>query len=382
MPTLDLREETTLPADGFAGALAARVWRPDVNGPSVVAVRDNGVFDVSAAFPTMRDLCESASPAEALRAAEGPRLGALSDILANTPRDSRGPSSPHLLAPIDLQAIKAAGVTFAESSARARDRGARARQPRRRGEGARRDRERSGRRSQQSQARLARGDAAQGGARQGRRLVAISGGRHRPRRRGLHQEPADVGGRIRRRRRLPQRLALEQSRTGGRARGRLERRDRRRDARQRRQSARFRGALGASARQGQGPERELRDRPLLALLRRDVHARRRAAGDDLARGRGRGRLPARRRLVDGQDQPRSERSRRAKRSARTTPIPTGSSSCSARCSRRSPIAALRAWVSRTRPAISSRSAPRSSDGSSIACGHAKSANAGRSASAR
>ena len=72
MPKLELREETTLPADGFAGALAARVWRPEVDGPSVVAIRETGVFDISAAFPTMRDLCETPSPAEALRAAEGP----------------------------------------------------------------------------------------------------------------------------------------------------------------------------------------------------------------------------------------------------------------------------------------------------------------------
>src|SRR5436190_21016580 len=111
MPILDLREETTLPADGFVGALAARVWRPDVSGPSVVAIREQGVFDVSTAFPTMRDLCETASPSQALRAAEGPRLGALSDILA----DDRTSGAPRLLAPIDLQAIKAAGVTFAQS---------------------------------------------------------------------------------------------------------------------------------------------------------------------------------------------------------------------------------------------------------------------------
>ena len=115
MPILDLREETTLPADGFAGALAARVWRPDVSGPSVVAIREQGVVDISAAFPTMRDLCETPSPGQALRAAEGPRLGALSEILAHSPRDSGGSSNARLLAPIDLQAIKAAGVTFAES---------------------------------------------------------------------------------------------------------------------------------------------------------------------------------------------------------------------------------------------------------------------------
>jgi fumarylacetoacetate (FAA) hydrolase family protein len=115
MATLNFSEETTLPEGRFAGALAARVWRPELNGPSVVAVRENGVIDVSAAFPTMRDLCEAPSPAQALRAADGPRIGALKDILAHTPRDSRASGGPRLLAPIDLQAIKAAGVTFAQS---------------------------------------------------------------------------------------------------------------------------------------------------------------------------------------------------------------------------------------------------------------------------
>ena len=115
MPTLNLTDQTTLPDDRFAGALAGRVWRPDVSGPSVVAIRESGVFDISAAFPTMRDLCESPAPAEGLRAAEGPRIGALKDILAHTPRDGRGSGGPRLLAPIDLQAIKAAGVTFAQS---------------------------------------------------------------------------------------------------------------------------------------------------------------------------------------------------------------------------------------------------------------------------
>jgi fumarylacetoacetate (FAA) hydrolase family protein len=73
------------------------------------------VFDISATFSTMRDLCETANPAASLRAAAGERLGALEDILANTPPDERSPSKPWLLAPVDLQAIKAAGVTFAVS---------------------------------------------------------------------------------------------------------------------------------------------------------------------------------------------------------------------------------------------------------------------------
>src|SRR6266567_2389746 len=115
MPALHLSSELSLPADAFAGALAGRVWRPDRDGPSVVAIRADGVFDVSRAFPTMSDLCETENPAAALRAADGEALGALDAILANTPPDDRDPTKPWLLAPIDLQAIKAAGVTFAVS---------------------------------------------------------------------------------------------------------------------------------------------------------------------------------------------------------------------------------------------------------------------------
>ncbi len=101
-----------LPADAAAAALAARVWRPDVGGPSVAAVRGGALFDISAAFPTMRDLCEAADPAAALREVGGEALGPLDAILANTPRETREPARPWLLAPCDLQAIKACGVTF------------------------------------------------------------------------------------------------------------------------------------------------------------------------------------------------------------------------------------------------------------------------------
>ena len=115
MAQLALSEGLTLPDDGFAGALAGRVRRPDVEGPSVVSVRPDGVFDVTADFPTMRDLCEQPSPAEALRGAGGARIGTVSEILAETPREKRSGGRPFLLAPVDLQAIKAAGVTFARS---------------------------------------------------------------------------------------------------------------------------------------------------------------------------------------------------------------------------------------------------------------------------
>ena len=115
MTAITLSAATTLPEDGFTGALAGRVWRPSLEGPSVVAIRPEGVIDISAHYPTMRDLCETADPAAALRAAHGENLGPLEQLLANTPPDHRDNSKPWLIAPNDLQAIKAAGVTFAVS---------------------------------------------------------------------------------------------------------------------------------------------------------------------------------------------------------------------------------------------------------------------------
>ena len=112
---LALTPEHTLPDDHGDAALAGRVWRPELGGPSVVAIRPDGVFDISASFPTMRDLCEAPRPAQALRDAKGEKLGPLAELLVNTPSDTRDARKPWLLAPIDLQAIKAAGVTFAIS---------------------------------------------------------------------------------------------------------------------------------------------------------------------------------------------------------------------------------------------------------------------------
>jgi fumarylacetoacetate (FAA) hydrolase family protein len=104
--------DVALPEDGYAGTLVGRVWNPAAEGPSVVAVREGGVFDVTASFATVRDLVETEDPAAALNAAQGERLGDLAGILANTPPESRDESKPWLLSPIDLQVIKAAGVTF------------------------------------------------------------------------------------------------------------------------------------------------------------------------------------------------------------------------------------------------------------------------------
>lgn len=84
-------------------ALAGRVWRPNI-GPCVVAIRGDRVIDITShTIPTMRDLCEADDPVALLNAAAGEDIGSLSDM------------APHLLAPVDLHAVKACGVTFANS---------------------------------------------------------------------------------------------------------------------------------------------------------------------------------------------------------------------------------------------------------------------------
>jgi fumarylacetoacetate (FAA) hydrolase family protein len=92
-----------LPVDGCVGALVGRIQLGD--GPHVVAVRDDGLFDLSALAPTMSDLLDLRSPAAAVRAHAGQRQMSLDEALEHE----------ILLAPCDLAAIKAAGVTFADS---------------------------------------------------------------------------------------------------------------------------------------------------------------------------------------------------------------------------------------------------------------------------
>lgn len=91
-----------------------RVWRPGI-GPALVALRGDTLVDItSKALPTMRDLLERDDPAGALRAAAGETIGTLANLVAGSD-EAAGDDVLHLLAPCDLQAVKASGVTFAQS---------------------------------------------------------------------------------------------------------------------------------------------------------------------------------------------------------------------------------------------------------------------------
>jgi fumarylacetoacetate (FAA) hydrolase family protein len=105
-----------LPADAGDAVLVGRVFVPSCDGPTLVAVRDGQLLDLSGVAATSSALVEFEHPARTVRGATGlPVIGALADVLANTPDDTRDGSLPWLLAPCDLQAVKAAGVTFVAS---------------------------------------------------------------------------------------------------------------------------------------------------------------------------------------------------------------------------------------------------------------------------
>lgn len=105
-----------LPDDGLNGTLVGRVWvAGSAPGPSVVVLRPEGVFDLSAHYPTMSTLLDTEQPAHAAQAAPGQRLCSVDALLQNSLPGTRNEALPWLLAPCDLQVVKAAGVTFAAS---------------------------------------------------------------------------------------------------------------------------------------------------------------------------------------------------------------------------------------------------------------------------
>src|SRR4051794_41101256 len=115
MTTIDLSPATSLPEDGAAGTLIGRAWLPG-EGPAVVVVHQDGVFDISRTAPTCAGLLNEPDPMAIVAAApRDRRIGDIAAILANSAADARDPAKPFLLAPIDLQSVKAAGVTFVRS---------------------------------------------------------------------------------------------------------------------------------------------------------------------------------------------------------------------------------------------------------------------------
>ncbi len=117
MKTLnDMLTLESLPSDWREATLVGRAWLPgEPAGPSPIAVRPNGdIVDLAAVEPTMSQLLARTDRVALARAAPGKVVGTVEALLANS-GDGRNAGRPSLLAPNDLQAIKASGVTFVQS---------------------------------------------------------------------------------------------------------------------------------------------------------------------------------------------------------------------------------------------------------------------------
>jgi fumarylacetoacetate (FAA) hydrolase family protein len=172
-----------LPQDWRDAVLVGRIDMGE--GPTPVVVKEGRVFDVSQTAPTVSALLEKwngVTPKDI----GGKDLGDINDLGLETAwADKNGGGNPKvkLLAPVDLQCVKAAGVTFAVSAME------RVIEERAKGVPGNRQAER--------------------GADRRWAVVAISGSGDRPRRRSFHQGAAHVLGRLGRLCRHPHPVHLE-----------------------------------------------------------------------------------------------------------------------------------------------------------------------------
>jgi fumarylacetoacetate (FAA) hydrolase family protein len=112
-----LTVEQCLPHDHADATLIGRVWVPALAGPVLACVRGDSFADLSSIAATSSELQNLDDPVAAIRAAKDlPNIGTIAAILANSDEGTRDSAAPWLLAPCDLQAIKAAGVTFVAST--------------------------------------------------------------------------------------------------------------------------------------------------------------------------------------------------------------------------------------------------------------------------
>lgn len=109
---------SVLPEDAGQAVLIGRLWDVESGGPRVVAVSGGAVFDLHCLAGTVSELLELPDAAQTVRTAlldpelSEPRWMTSDVVGASLAGDT---TRPHFLAPVDLQVIKACGVTFVDS---------------------------------------------------------------------------------------------------------------------------------------------------------------------------------------------------------------------------------------------------------------------------
>jgi fumarylacetoacetate (FAA) hydrolase family protein len=101
-----------LPDNLSSATLIARVWDPVSGGPRVCVVRGDELVDITPAVGTVSNLCDHLENLEAYTAG-GDARWSIDEVVENSA--ARNGALPHFLAPVDLQVVKACGVTFVGS---------------------------------------------------------------------------------------------------------------------------------------------------------------------------------------------------------------------------------------------------------------------------
>ena len=115
MTTLSPLLQEFLPQDGFSGLLLARIWHTDkssVAGPSPVLIKESGVYSLSNFSATMAELMNNSNLISICARNDLEKIADVEEVLANTVSKERNLEAPYFLSPVDIQAVKACGVTF------------------------------------------------------------------------------------------------------------------------------------------------------------------------------------------------------------------------------------------------------------------------------
>ena len=103
-----------LPDDAANALLIGRLWDPELGGPRVIVVRGDAVYDLAGVVGTVSELLERPDHLEIVqRTTTGSPSWRTDEVIEASLQ--RNTSRPHQLAPVDLQVIKACGVTFVDS---------------------------------------------------------------------------------------------------------------------------------------------------------------------------------------------------------------------------------------------------------------------------
>ncbi len=112
--------EQSIPQQCQEGIWVGRVWLDSytatnsVAGPRIVSAKNGHIVDLSAHYSTMADLFNDENRNSTINQCDGPIIGTINQILKNS-QFNHPVQGATLLAPNDIQSVKACGVTFIRS---------------------------------------------------------------------------------------------------------------------------------------------------------------------------------------------------------------------------------------------------------------------------